>query len=570
MPRKKTAQQAGTEPSTQPVKKFKSDSSNSVKDEAVNRRSLRTRSQDENKVGGSLLTGVTKTPPKHMNEVGSSRPKRNALQVTEEKIGARETRLAVKTPSKQSILTSESQTFCPLEASVQVTPCDLSERKDKETETENLRKRKVKVSPRAEDKKARIMAAKIHHSPSSQSVEIDVNNPIASSSMKNCSVKLNSEPCLVMPAYTTAFDEEKLNGATVGQKGLPRQIPDMKQDPLFNRPVVKLISDDCVESGETFTLLTYNILAECARVQSDYSYTDNIHLGIDYRSCRIMEEIKHFDCDIVCLQEVDVDYYNKSLAKMLEMLGYDGTFLKRRGTKYPEGEATFYKTSKFRSKSHHTFCYTDLAHRDIEKVEHEDEVKNLLKCHVEREAVLLVSILTDRQSDRDIVIGNTHIAWTKFIDLALPCMQACYAMKIMDKLSNHGELPFSLCGDFNTRSTDPGYQATSEGYLNDHSIRELQKLDTIILPDGSKNSLVNLLWHAFQHPVRDIKSAYLAVQGNEPELTSVNYVMRAAVDYIWGSQLKTLAVTKVNTLHHYMPNIIYPSDHVSLQVTYSF
>lgn len=53
----------------------------------------------------------------------------------------------------------------------------------------------------------------------------------------------------------------------------------------------------------------------------------------------------------------------------------------------------------------------------------------------------------------------------------LSVLQASYAFKVMNRLSNHGEVPFSLCGDFNTRTTDPGYQLASEGYLNDSSIK---------------------------------------------------------------------------------------------------
>lgn len=43
---------------------------------------------------------------------------------------------------------------------------------------------------------------------------------------------------------------------------------------------------------------------------------------------------------------------------------------------------------------------------------------------------------------------------------------------MMDKLSKNGELPILLCGDFNTRETDPGYQLATDGYLNDASIKE--------------------------------------------------------------------------------------------------
>ena len=60
------------------------------------------------------------------------------------------------------------------------------------------------------------------------------------------------------------------------------------------------------------------------------------------------------------------------------------------------------------------------------------------------------------------------------------------------------------------------------------------------------------------------------LQGEEPDITSRNYGMNTCVDYIWGSDLHPVSVTRVNNIEHYMPNLIYPSDHVSLQANYTF
>lgn len=59
------------------------------------------------------------------------RPKRHALQVAEEKMSVRGAGFVVKSPPSNSVSPSKSQTSCPLEVSVQVTPCDLTERAEK-------------------------------------------------------------------------------------------------------------------------------------------------------------------------------------------------------------------------------------------------------------------------------------------------------------------------------------------------------------------------------------------------------------------------------------------------------
>jgi len=67
--------------------------------------------------------------------------------------------------------------------------------------------------------------------------------------------------------------------------------------------------------------MTYNILADChlQTHSSQYSYTSDAHLSLDYRGYRIIEEIKHLDCDVVCLQEVDDFFYEKSLRPAMKM-----------------------------------------------------------------------------------------------------------------------------------------------------------------------------------------------------------------------------------------------------------
>jgi len=178
--------------------------------------------------------------------------------------------------------------------------------------------------------------------------------------------------------------------------------------------------------------------------------------------------------------------------------------------------------------------------------------------------------LTHIASNKHIVIGNTHLTWAQFTDLDISTLQAAYAFKLLDRLSGHGETPILFVGDFNSLNTHPAYQLCTDGYLNEDSIKTLQKLKTVTLPDGSKKALVDLLWCAFKHPTRDVRSTYLTVQGCEPEVTSRNFLMNHSVDYMWYNQINPLSVAQVNKIEHNMPNIIYPSDHVSLQAKYTF
>lgn len=61
--------------------------------------------------------------------------------------------------------------------------------------------------------------------------------------------------------------------------------------------------------------------------------------------------------------------------------------------------------------------------QDIDRSEHTDEMKQCLRQHTDKEAVLLASKLLHLASNRSVVIGNTHLTWAKFIDLDISALQ---------------------------------------------------------------------------------------------------------------------------------------------------
>lgn len=70
-----------------------------------------------------------------------------------------------------------------------------------------------------------------------------------------------------------------------------------------------------------------------------------------------------------------------------------------------------------------TFSGVSLLLQDIDKSEHSEETKQLLRQHVNKEAVLLTCKLRHKRTDKLVVIGNTHLTWTKFTALDISCMQ---------------------------------------------------------------------------------------------------------------------------------------------------
>ena len=61
--------------------------------------------------------------------------------------------------------------------------------------------------------------------------------------------------------------------------------------------------------GGRVTVLTYNVLADLYATSRMYSYTPSWALAWNYRRQNILKEIVQHDADILCLQEVQSDYF---------------------------------------------------------------------------------------------------------------------------------------------------------------------------------------------------------------------------------------------------------------------
>ena len=90
-------------------------------------------------------------------------------------------------------------------------------------------------------------------------------------------------------------------------------------------------------------VLCYNILAECYSPPVWFPHCPAHYLKFKFRAQRIVNEVAHYQPDIVCLQEVDhwKSFYRQRFAE----LGYDACYVPRPGR--PDGCATLWKTDKY-------------------------------------------------------------------------------------------------------------------------------------------------------------------------------------------------------------------------------
>lgn len=100
------------------------------------------------------------------------------------------------------------------------------------------------------------------------------------------------------------------------------------------------------ESGPNeVKIMSYNILAQTLlrRHQNLYSHSDRKNLEWEVRLKNIINEILAYNCDIVCLQEVEESYLECLTSKLVD---YKYVYKKRTGPNV-DGCCTFYKHSKY-------------------------------------------------------------------------------------------------------------------------------------------------------------------------------------------------------------------------------
>lgn len=113
-------------------------------------------------------------------------------------------------------------------------------------------------------------------------------------------------------------------------------------------------AQDADPSSESLTVLSYNILCGRCATERLYGYTPKRALEWESRKDLILKEVKQYDSDFLCLQEVDVAQYEDFFLHHLSECGYEGVYWpKSRANTMDESQrrlvdgcATFFKSSK--------------------------------------------------------------------------------------------------------------------------------------------------------------------------------------------------------------------------------
>ncbi|KAM9013597.1 protein angel homolog 1 isoform 1-T1 [Ara ararauna] len=212
-----------------------------------------------------------------------------------------------------------------------------------------------------------------------------------------------------------------------------------------------------------FRVMSYNILAQDLVEQSLDLYLHchpNI-LNWNYRLPNLLQEIQHWDPDVLCLQEVQENHYLEQLEPTFKGMGFT-CFYKRRTGKKTDGCAVCYKHSRFQLISFSPIEYfrpgLDILNRDNVGL-----------------VLLLQPVLPeglDLKAVSPLCVANTHVLFNpRRGDIKLAQMALLLAE--IDKIAKTTEgsyYPVILCGDLNSVPDSPLYKFIRNGELSYHGM----------------------------------------------------------------------------------------------------
>jgi CCR4-NOT transcription complex subunit 6 len=359
-------------------------------------------------------------------------------------------------------------------------------------------------------------------------------------------------------------------------------------------------------ASEVLSVVSYNILCDRYATASQYGYTPSADLAWSHRKMVILDELREYDADIVCLQEVDRENYDDFSQNDLKANDYRGIFWPKsraktmadKEAKLVDGCATFYKASKYilLDKMLIDFANTAINRPDM-KGEHDTFNRVMPRDHI---AVAI--FLENRMTGSRMIVVNAHIFWdpvfadVKLVQVAIlmeqiskqadkwsklaPCKEKLASRKSQAngeadvecseeptaepgsslEYGSGPEIPLIMCGDFNSDSTTGVYELITTGSVpGDHC-------------DMSNRSYGNFTRDGMAHPFK-LRSAY----NTQEELSFTNYTpnFSGVIDYIWYSH-PSLQVRELlgNVDDEYLrrvpgfPNHHFPSDHIALKADF--
>ncbi|KAJ1547204.1 RNA exonuclease ngl2 [Nowakowskiella sp. JEL0078] len=378
--------------------------------------------------------------------------------------------------------------------------------------------------------------------------------------------------------------------------------------PEYSRSFLELKIPD---KGFRFTVLSYNILAQCLVRRTLYPHSSKEALKGKIRIPRVLNEILTLEPDIACLQELDC--FESDFVEKISAAGYDYVYHKKNPEKIDTGHGLgiFWKKDKFEKYEYFPFFFDKSELTNPTTLS--PETGNICQ-------ILGLKIIGSNDIP-GIIISNQHLYWR--IQANYERVRQMYVsieetLKIRKKIlaTSGTEWPIVICGDLNTCPNDALYWLITKKELTSELLEQMKPKNWVHVsksvppnptiqaekdPENPVNLVsASLLLESFKSYPK-FKSSYANYRDHdhshtinpdwfnaegiceehwagEPSYTNFG-IWKGTLDYIFYSNdfpgvncsvVKLLEIPKEDVLKPAIPNNIFPSDHISVMTELEF
>lgn len=224
-------------------------------------------------------------------------------------------------------------------------------------------------------------------------------------------------------------------------------------------------------SQQQLRIITYNILLE-EYLRKDHSvyYQHCLPHALEdsFRQQLIVKELKGYNADILCLQEVGPQVYINYLQPALRAAGYKGLFAPRINNS-EEGLATFYRSDKLTLLNTSDIVIGDTLINDdtlaglSETLRSEQQETWQLVSTLDR----VCQVLIISNGKRPLIVVNAHLCWMADFEL-VRLIQSHVILHCVDRLRKESHLEHAVvifCGDLNHEPSSDTFRYINEGEI---------------------------------------------------------------------------------------------------------
>ena len=406
--------------------------------------------------------------------------------------------------------------------------------------------------------------------------------------------------------HTLRFECQIVDGGTGAACGTPYQLETSRvicMPPAPCRARVRVVPPTGPGVG-SFTVLTYNVLADLYANKDMYTYCPTWALSWSYRRQRLIGELLSYDADIMCLQEVQSDHFDEVKGE-LEKHGYVAVYKKKTNEVFTggaytiDGCATFFREEKFGLVKRYDVEFNKAANTVAEAGS--EAQKKAARNRLLKDNVALIIVLEakdapdtgggaagDRSRRQLMCLANTHIhANQELKDVKL--WQVHTLLKGLEKIAASADIPMVVCGDLNSVPGSAPHSLIAQKWVDpDHPdlrtdplniLKPFEKLQHRLQLVSAYSALANPVPPPDEDPVLYASQhGRVNSQTGEPFFTNCTKDFMETLDYIYYSEHSLVPVSLLelpgveDTKNHHsgMPNPQWSSDHIALLAEFSY